>query len=100
MSEEQPNGDIRTRVRMLERHYERLEDRVDKNAEIKEHVAVLRTEFQAFSAQVLARLDDLEETMDKDVKGLRRVFITLTVSVSGAAITFGITSLVVFGSPG
>lgn len=107
MSEPLNGGSLPYRVSELERDLAKLENRVEKQAEIREAVAVLRAEFQGFVIAFNTRLDKLEaslnqdiENFDGDVKGLRRVLIGAAVTVMIAAITFAITSLAVFGAPG
>lgn len=78
---------------------ERLQNQLDKNAELRQALAVLTTEHNAFARAVHDRLDEIEKSSESDVRGLRRVLIGFSLSVAGAAIAFAITTLVVFGGP-
>lgn len=99
--------DVPTRVLLLERSFDQLQTRVDKNAEMSEAVAVLRTEFRSFTTHIDEKFIDmekkfinLEKTVGEDVGGLRRTLITTGGSMLVGAIVFAITTLAVFGAPG
>lgn len=105
MTPDSGNGTTLTyRVSQLEKEFDKLEGKLDKQNttmnEIKQEVAVLRTEFKAFEINVLDRLKDIEGTFNDDVKGLRKVAIGAGSAVLIAAITFAISALKVFGGPG
>jgi len=107
MSQTEGNGHTLTyRVMVLERELDKLEDQVEKWMEIREQVAVLRTEFHGFVTHFDNRLNELEKNLgdditdyNEDVKNLRKVLIGAAITVMLAAITFAITSLAVFGGP-
>lgn len=99
MSETPANGGTQFRLAALERALERLQDRVERNMEIQQALAVLATEFKLYVRDTEERLEDLENSFEKDVKGLRRLLITFSLTVAGSAVAFAITTLVVFGGP-
>ena len=95
------------RVRTLEGGLDRLTNRVDAHADLREQVAVLRTKFEAFSGHVLEKLDSIEEHQatedtkrEQGEKRTTRLLVGLMVTLTGSAITFAVTTLVVFGGPG
>jgi len=110
------NGPTLTyRVGQLERDLERFEERYERRhtelvaqvVRLQEQIAVLRAEFHGYVASVDRRLDELEANLtndikdyNEDVKGLKKVLILSLTGVMGAAITFAITSLAVYGGPG
>jgi hypothetical protein len=108
MSEQGNGNTLLYRVSQLERDLERFEARyeerhrelVNRVIEIKEQVAVLQTQFTAHTKAVNERLDQLEGSVDEDVKGLRRVLVGSALTVIVGAIGFAITSLTVLGGPG
>jgi hypothetical protein len=102
MSEQ--NGTTLTyRVSQLEREFEKLEDKLDRQVsvsnDIREQVVILRTEFNSFTINVIERLDNLEESFTDDVSGLKKVLIGAAAAVVVGAIGFAVTSLKVLGGP-
>lgn len=109
MSPEGGNGHTLTyRVNVIEREIEKLEIRWDTSftdlrsqiTVLSKEVAVFHTEFTAHVRASEERLQQLEGSVNEDVKGLRKVLLSVGAAVLIAAITFAITSLAVFGGPG
>lgn len=106
---DQPNGNTLTyRITMIERELDKLETRWDTSftdlrsqiTSLTREVAVFHEQFNAEVKSVRERLDQLEESVNEDVRGLRRILLSVGTAVLVAAITFAITSLAVFGGPG
>ena len=104
-----PNGTTLVyRITMLERELDKLEARWDTSftdlraqiGALRQDVAVFHTEFNAQVKTLENRLDQLEGSVNEDVKGLRKVLFGVGSAVLVAAITFAITSLAVYGAPG
>jgi len=101
-------GTLRYRVTELERDLERFQDKYEQRhielarevTAVREAVAVLQSEFRTHTKIVQERLDQLEGSVDEDVRGLKKTLIGAGSAVFIAAITFAITSLAVYGSPG
>lgn len=101
-------GTLTYRVQVLERELEKLESRTDISyAELRTQLttisreqAVLKAQLDAFQKNVYIRLDQLEGSVNDDVKGLRKVLIIAALTVMTGAVGFAITSLAVFGGPG
>lgn len=109
MSSDAGNGNTLTyRVTLIERELEKLENRWDMSftdlrtqvSHLRQDVAVFHAEFNAHVKASGERLDQLEGSVNEDVKGLRKVLLSVGVAVLVAALTFAITSLAVFGGPG
>lgn len=103
-------SNVAYRVARLEHEVEQLDARLTRSSEIHESIAVLRAETLARREAVDNRLTHLEEAIEKrltnleqaherDVRGIRRLLITFSLTVAGSAITFAVTTLVVFGAP-
>lgn len=96
------------RVSQLEHDVEKLENRWDLSytdlrvqvVELAKELAVLHNEFSLHVVSVNRRLNELEQTFESDVKGLRKLAWGAGSAVLVAAITFAITSLAVYGGPG
>lgn len=106
---DQGNGNTLTyRVNVIEKELDKLETRWDtafsdlraQIIQLSKDVAVFHAEFNAHVKASEERLDQLEGSVNDDVKGLRRVLIGTGGAVLIAAITFAISALKVFGGPG
>jgi hypothetical protein len=108
-------GTIQYRIATLERDLEKLEDKWDNAyTDLRAQLAVLQRDTAVFHVEftthtllmidkfkaVNDRLDQLEASVNDDVKGLRKTLLSVGSAVLIAAITFAITSLAVFGGPG
>ena len=108
MSEPGNGNTLTYRVTIIERELEKLENRWDTSftdlrsqiTQLTRDVAVFHAEFNAQVKSVDERLDQLENSFNDDVKGLRKVLIGSGSAVLIAAITFAIAALRVFGGPG
>lgn len=108
MSEPGNGNTLTYRVAQVEREIEKLENRWDtsftdlrqKIEQLTRDVAVFHAEFNAHVKASEERLNQLEESVNEDVKGLRKVLIGSGSAVLVAAITFAIAALKVFGGPG
>lgn len=109
MSSDSGNGNTLTyRVNELEKEVDKLETRWDTSFNdlrsqivlLTREVAVFHAEFNAHVKTSEDRLDQLEGSVNDDVKGLRKLLISTGVAVLLAAITFAISALKVFGGPG
>ena len=99
--------DANTRLLLLERGFDQLQSRVDRNSELSQDIAILKTEFHSFSLhmdekfkEMEKKFDNLENNVGEDVSGLRRTLITTGASMLIGAVGFAITTLAVFGAPG
>lgn len=88
------------RLDRVERDLDHVKVRIEKDAEIAREVAVLRAKYDAHTSEVEKRLAHLELVVENDVKGLRKLLITFSLTVAGSAVAFAVTTLVVFGGPG
>lgn len=108
MSEHGSSSTLLFRVTHLEKELDKLETRWDTSftdlraqlALLIRDMAVMSNEFHTHTKDVRERLDQLEGSVNEDVKGLRRVLIGAGISVLIGAVMFAITSLAVFGGPG
>lgn len=107
MSDQGDGNTLTYRVTLVEREVEKLEKRWDESfsdlreqlVKLNKEVAVFHTEFIAQVTAMNNRLDLLDESVDEDLKGFRKVLMSVGAAVLIAALTFAITSLAVFGGP-
>jgi len=109
MSTDPTNGNTLTyRITQLEREVEKLETRWDTSfSDLRSQMVMLTREVAVFHAEFNAhvqssgdRLDQLEGSVNEDVRGLRRLLLGTGGAVLVAAITFAISAFKVFGGPG
>jgi len=109
MSSDAGNGNTLTyRIAQVEREVEKLEDRWDTSfTDLRSQIVLLTREVAVFHAEFNAhvktsedRLDQLEGSVNDDVKGLRKLLLSTGAAVLLAAITFAISAFKVFGGPG